>query len=260
MCSIMPGTPTHSKTTGPRGVAPAFSAARITCAHGSRGTARSLSIASRPSSASAIGLVRYRFDSSKELHGESAAGSITTSAPHCSASARRPGEKSLAITCRTPGRLEHQDHRQPDRAAADHDRGVLGAHLPASYGVQRDRHRLGQRGASAPSPSGTRIVIDAVTSTCSAYPPEACSLSPVRCTESPARRTGSATTRVPTGHDFLVRGPVVGHGPDELVPHDDPLVRPHERVVPQRSRRRPRSRRSGGARAGRTRRSRTARR
>ena len=58
MCSIIPGTPTHSNTTGPRGVAPATSAARRTCAHGSRGTARSLSIAASPSSARAIGLVR----------------------------------------------------------------------------------------------------------------------------------------------------------------------------------------------------------
>ena len=60
---------------------------------------------------------------------------------------------------------------------------------------------------SASSPLGTRIVIEAVTSTCSAYPPDACSLSPVRCTESPARRIGSATTGVPTGQVFLVRGP-----------------------------------------------------
>ena len=60
---------------------------------------------------------------------------------------------------------------------------------------------------SASRPLGTRIVIEAVTSTCSAYPPGACSLSPVRCTESPARSTGRATTGVPTGHVFRVRGP-----------------------------------------------------
>ena len=44
--SMIPGTPTHSKTTGPLGVAPAASAARSTCPHGSIGTLRSLPIVS----------------------------------------------------------------------------------------------------------------------------------------------------------------------------------------------------------------------
>jgi hypothetical protein len=51
-----------------------------------------------------------------------------------------------------PGRLQHQDHREPDRAAPDHDRGVLGADLAASYGVQRHGHRLGQRSAVGVQP------------------------------------------------------------------------------------------------------------
>ena len=165
MCSIMPGTPTHSKTTGPRGVAPAFSAARITCAQGSRGTARSLSMASRPSSASAIGFVRYFFDSSKELHGESAAGSITTSAPHLAASARRPGEKSLAITCRTPVAWSIRITASPIGPQPITTAVSLAPTCPRRTACRATAIGSVSAASSAPRSPGTLIVIDAVTST-----------------------------------------------------------------------------------------------
>ena len=49
-CSMMPGTPTHSKTTGPRGRAPSFSAAWKTRGHGRKGTARSFFMVLMPRS------------------------------------------------------------------------------------------------------------------------------------------------------------------------------------------------------------------
>ncbi len=55
--SMIPGTPTHSKTTGPLGVAPAASAARSTCHHGSFGTRRSLPIVSSARSKSSLASV-----------------------------------------------------------------------------------------------------------------------------------------------------------------------------------------------------------
>ena len=41
--------------------------------------------------------------------------------------------------------LEHQDHAEADRPAADHDRHLLLADLAAAHGVPGDGHRLGQR-------------------------------------------------------------------------------------------------------------------
>ena len=54
-------------------------------------------------------------------------------------------EKSLAITVRTPLRLEHADHGEPDRPAADHDGDLALLDLAAPHGVPADGHRLGER-------------------------------------------------------------------------------------------------------------------
>lgn len=43
-------------------------------------------------------------------------------------------------------RLQHADHREADRPAADDDRDVALAHLAAADGVPADGHRLGERG------------------------------------------------------------------------------------------------------------------
>ena len=44
-----------------------------------------------------------------------------------------------------PFALQHQDHRQADRPAADHDRDRALADVAAADCVEPDRHRLGQR-------------------------------------------------------------------------------------------------------------------
>lgn len=51
-----------------------------------------------------------------------------------------------------PARLQHADHRQPDRPAADHDRDRALADLAAADRVPADRHRLGQRRQLRPQP------------------------------------------------------------------------------------------------------------
>ena len=96
---IIPGTPTHSKTTGALGPSPAASAARKTFHHGSIGTDRSFSVVPTASSSRPSAVTNRSENTS---YGDSAAGSTTTSAPIAVASARRPGEKSLATTVRTP--------------------------------------------------------------------------------------------------------------------------------------------------------------
>ena len=105
--SITPGTPTHSNTTGLFGVvAPTASAARQTVCHGI-GSRCSFSIAPTAASSAAGSAVMCPCCSA-DPNGDSAAGSTTTSAPQLVASARRPAERSLAITVRTPDALSMQ--------------------------------------------------------------------------------------------------------------------------------------------------------
>ena len=54
----------------------------------------------------------------------SARGSTTSWAPICAASARRAGEKSAATIGSTPRSLQRGDHREADRAAAEHEGAV----------------------------------------------------------------------------------------------------------------------------------------
>ena len=90
MLSITPGTPTHSKITGYFGVAPSVSPSRHMC-HQPTGSRSSFSLVSTASS-SAAGMSFRCPRRSTAVNGELTAGSITTSAPHAVASARRPGE------------------------------------------------------------------------------------------------------------------------------------------------------------------------
>ncbi len=78
--------------------------------------------------------------------GETSRGSTTTSAPMTVASARRPGERSLATTLSTPRALSRRDHGQADRAAAEDDGEVAASYLTSCHGVPGHRHRFGERG------------------------------------------------------------------------------------------------------------------
>ena len=102
--SSRPGTPTHSNTTGCLGVVrPASSARSQIRVHGISGIARSFSMLETPSSKRSVAFsmwpVRRVLSAS---HGDRCAGSTTMSAPIAVASARRPGDRSLAMIVRTP--------------------------------------------------------------------------------------------------------------------------------------------------------------
>src|SRR3954469_8459588 len=87
--SIIPGTPTHSNTTGPDGeAAPSASAARNTCCQ--PGTRRSLSI--EPTAERNRSGAEVMCFAAATSYGEPSAGSTTTSAPQRVASPRRPDE------------------------------------------------------------------------------------------------------------------------------------------------------------------------
>ena len=120
--SITPGTPTHSKITGLFGSsrrAPRPRARRATTAPAAR---CSFSIVPTPSSSAARRAVEVSAVRRSRRRASPPRGRRRRRRRSARASARRPGEKSLATTLRTPLRLEHADHRQADRPAADHDR------------------------------------------------------------------------------------------------------------------------------------------
>src|SRR6187401_946506 len=108
--SIMPGTPTHSKTTGPDGVAaPSASAARKTCRQ--PGTRRSRSI--EPTAIRNRSGAEVTCRDPATAYGESWCGSTTTCAPQREASSRRPGERSEATIVRTPRAFSQQMTARP---------------------------------------------------------------------------------------------------------------------------------------------------
>ena len=164
--SITPGTPTHSKITGFFGPAPSRSAVRQTWCQGT-GARRSLSMVARASSSAAGTVFRWP-ESPAAPYGESAAGSTTTSAPQAVASARRPAEKSLATTVRTPRALSIRITASP-----------IG---PQPITIATSRLRTSPRrtawrptaigSVSAPrsgcSPFGTGSISDSSTTSCSA--------------------------------------------------------------------------------------------
>jgi hypothetical protein len=127
-----------------------------------------------------------------------------------------------------PGGLEHQDHRQPDRAAADHHGDLTRADLAAPYGVVGDRERLHQRGVVVADLVGHR---------------EREGLGDQHLLGVRPRRLGRETGELDTvgraehgqrHHPRAGRppapglGPVRRHPPDELVPQHDPVLQPHE--------------------------------
>ena len=129
------------------------------------------------------------------------------SAPHTSASARRPGDKSLAITLFTPRALSIRITASP-----------IGPH-PMTTAVSRLRTPLRRTACQATangsvsaavsglSPLGTSIVKGSCTSTRSANAPGAFAESPVICTLPSSWTIGSDTTGVPLAQDFRVPGP-----------------------------------------------------
>jgi hypothetical protein len=111
--SIMPGTPTHSNTTGAFGAAlPSRSAVRQTWRQSTSGTLRSRSTELTARSSADVAVVRCPW-SGAEANGDSCVGSTTTSAPQALASARRPGEGSLATTGSIPLALSRQITARP---------------------------------------------------------------------------------------------------------------------------------------------------
>ena len=148
------------------------------------------------------------------------------------ASARRPGEKSLATTVRTPFAFSIRITPEADRPAADHDRDLPLADLAAAHRVPGDGHRLGQRrdvGRQAVGHRQHQRLLDEQLLGVGA--------GRVRPTGRPCRRrssprsSGSATTGVPVGTVALAARPVLGDLAAELVAEDDRLVRAAEAVV-----------------------------
>ena len=196
-----PGTPTHSKITGCFGAGAERLGRAATACHQPTGQALELLHACRRASSSADGTSSRWPRPAAAVNGESCAGSITTSAPHAVASARRPGEKSLATTVRTPLRLQQQDHRQADRPAADHDRHRRACR--PRRGARRARPTaIGSVSAatSAARPLGTGSISDSCDEHLLGV-----GAGGVRPTGRPCRRralprsSGSATTGVPAG-------------------------------------------------------------
>ena len=101
--------------------------------------------------------------------GESCCGSTTTSAPQAVASARRPGEKSLATTVRTPLALSMQDHGRgrPARSRSRSRRRRLPT-SPRRTACQATAIGSVSAATSGGSPFGTGSISDSSTSTCSA--------------------------------------------------------------------------------------------
>ncbi|MNN48013.1 hypothetical protein D3C81_1624630 [compost metagenome] len=103
ICCKTPGTPTHSKITGRFGKAPNLSIMRHPCHQGKR-VACNLSNSPMPILIASETLPS-KPNSFQLANGDVSFGSTTISAPHCSASLRRFGEKSLATTVLTPAAL-----------------------------------------------------------------------------------------------------------------------------------------------------------
>ena len=126
-----------ARSASPR---PAASAARKTCRQ--PGTRRSWSIESTASreQVGRRGHELRRRDVVRRLP----AGSTTTSAPQPGRQRPPAGGEVGGHDGADAARLEPADHRQPDRAAAEHDRDVALGDVAAVDRVQRDRHRLGE--------------------------------------------------------------------------------------------------------------------
>ena len=102
------------------------------------------------------------------VYGESCAGSSTTSAPQACASARRPGEKSLATTVRTPWALSM---RITPRPTGPQPMTIATCRLPTSpRRTACHATAIGSVSAatSGARPLGTGIISDSSASTCSA--------------------------------------------------------------------------------------------
>ena len=169
--------------------------------------------------------------SADAAYGESSAGSTTTSAPHAVASARRPAEKSLAITVRTPRALSGQITARPIGPQPMTIATVRFLTSPRRTACQRDRHRLGQRGELGRQPVGHRRA-SATPRRASARRsrPGAGPRARSRAPPSPRRSSGSATTGVPSRPLAEPRA-VLDDLAAELVADDDLLVGAHEVVV-----------------------------
>ena len=164
--SITPGTPTHSKITGCLGPAPSFSAARQTC-HQSIGSRPSFSRVPTASSSAEERSGRCPL-SPAAVYGESCCGSTTTSAPHARASSRRPDEKSLATTVRTPLALSI---RITPRPTGPQPITIATCRLPTSprrTACQATAIGSVSAATSGASPFGTASIIDSWAITCSA--------------------------------------------------------------------------------------------
>ena len=103
-----------------------------------------------------------------EAYGEPSAGSITTSAPHCAASARRPPEKSLAITVRTPLAFSMQITERPMGPQPMTIATVRFLTSPRRTACQPTAIGSVSAASSGESPLGTATASDSCTSSCSA--------------------------------------------------------------------------------------------
>ena len=129
--SSTPGTPTHSKTTAGRSGGPGI--------HGGSAGARRRRRARPPPRAS------------------SATASSARDRPRRRRRAPRPArggaaEKSAATIGPSAVQPERRDHREADRAAADHQRRVVRLEARLGHRVQAHRHRLGERGVLGGEP------------------------------------------------------------------------------------------------------------
>ena len=105
---------------------------------------------------------------SPERYGDSTAGSTTTSAPQARASARRPGEKSLAMTVRTPLALSMQI---TDRPIGPHPITIATVRFltsPRRTACQATAIGSVSVASCGGSPLGTAIASDSSTRICSA--------------------------------------------------------------------------------------------
>ncbi len=202
--SIIPGTPTHSKTTGRAGVvAPAVSAARKTWRQ--PGTRRSLSIASTPNSKKPEAEVRNFFPGTS--YGEPSAGSTSTCAPQRSASARRAGERSEATIVRTPRARSQQITASPTGPQPSTTATSFLATSPRLTACSATAIGSVSAATSGASPLGTTKDIDCSASTCSAYPPGASGDSPIGCATPSTRRSGSTATWSPSRNSLRTPRP-----------------------------------------------------